>query len=275
MDIIYKILTLCIVSSIPLLSQGSIKTSFADHLFLKKEYYRAITEYEHCLFSETVTEADSVYCHLQIIKSYFQGQDYTSILSYGDTLLRSTKNSNLLDSILFYMGMSYLHLNYPTSARIIFRSKPSIPRFQLYSAISSLYSFDWDNSRNTFAPLFSSADPVVAGTSKTIYERLQHADEISHRSPFLAGALSAMVPGAGYAYTGNYQTGLSTFIINSLLLGSSIELLRKDIKFTGSLVTVFAFGWWVGNIYGGVTSAYKYNENKNTEAVKVFLEGVF
>lgn len=77
---------------------------------------------------------------------------------------------------------------------------------------------------------------------------------LKNRSPWVAGVLSAMVPGLGKVYAGSNAQGLATFLRVALFGGLTAEnYLRHGIKnpqfwFLGGVTTVYYFG----NIYGSV-----------------------
>lgn len=96
-----------------------------------------------------------------------------------------------------------------------------------------------------------------------------------HRSPAVAGLLSAVIPGAGKVYAGKpYQGIASLFPIAALALLTN-ESYRKrgpesaEFYIFGSLLTVF----YVGNIWGSVfTVKIKRKEDENLVHQKVLLD---
>jgi len=78
--------------------------------------------------------------------------------------------------------------------------------------------------------------------------------KLKKKSPWIAGALSAIVPGLGKVYAGSNAQGLATFIRVTLLAGLATEnYLRHGIKnpqfwFFGGLASAY----YVGGIYGSV-----------------------
>jgi len=84
------------------------------------------------------------------------------------------------------------------------------------------------------------------------------------RSPLVAGILSAILPGAGYVYTGQLKEGASAFLINGLLGIGIYELFRNGNTGSGVLTSLVAAPFYFGNIIGSANSAAIEN-NKLTQ----------
>lgn len=90
------------------------------------------------------------------------------------------------------------------------------------------------------------------GELKRLQEQDRRLRGIKKKSPFVAGALSAVVPGLGKVYAGKPRHGLAAFLPTAILGVQAYEAYRKggwkDARFIGyaSLFSVFYFG----NIYG-------------------------
>ena len=85
--------------------------------------------------------------------------------------------------------------------------------------------------------------------------------------------MSAVLPGAGHAYAGYYQTGFASLLLNAALIGASVELVNHDLRITGGTMSVLAFGWYMGNIYGSYTAALKTNRARRSEVMEAYERG--
>lgn len=91
--------------------------------------------------------------------------------------------------------------------------------------------------------------------------------------PWLAASLSAVVPGAGKAYSGQIGHAIATFTMIGVLGGITAESYyrsgKNDIQFwaAGTLLTVF----YIGNIYGSYFSVRVKNEQFNNEINKSII----
>lgn len=80
------------------------------------------------------------------------------------------------------------------------------------------------------------------------------------KKPWIAGTLSAVIPGAGQVYNQNYQSAAMSFILNSLFLATALEL-QKEKLHTSALAAGFIFSiTYVGNILGSVRASHQIND---------------
>lgn len=98
-------------------------------------------------------------------------------------------------------------------------------------------------------------------------KRLKLWDERSltpehYKSPGLAGTMSAVLPGAGQAYVGSWQSAAYSFLINALFLSAAIELQNKGLYATSLSAGVVFSVTYVGGIISAVQSAQTYNRNQ-------------
>lgn len=90
---------------------------------------------------------------------------------------------------------------------------------------------------------------------------IEEGQEIKHKSPALALALSAMVPGLGKVYTNRWKDGILSFITVGLLgYQSYVGFSEKGLNSAFGWVNgTLALGFYAGNLYGSYISAKKYN----------------
>ncbi len=95
----------------------------------------------------------------------------------------------------------------------------------------------------------------------------QRINDLKHKSPFAAGLLSAIVPGAGRFYIGKPGEGVATLLVTGIFALQSMEAYRKDgpksarfILFTSLLSITY-----VSNIWGSVFSVKVANLEKNKQ----------
>jgi len=99
---------------------------------------------------------------------------------------------------------------------------------------------------------------------------MERIKDLPHKRPFLAGLFS-VVPGGGYLYTGRYQDAAVAFVVNAALMGAAYESFDNDLEVLGGLLALIDAGFYAGSIYGGISSAHKFNQsayNQFTEDLK-------
>ncbi len=80
------------------------------------------------------------------------------------------------------------------------------------------------------------------------------------RRPWLAGALSALVPGAGQAYAGSWQGAAVALVLNAALIGATAELAYHRLYFSAAAAGTAASVFYVGNILNAADLAQRRNE---------------
>ena len=83
----------------------------------------------------------------------------------------------------------------------------------------------------------------------------------SGKSPRLGGLLG-IVPGLGYAYSGEYGNAARSLFLNSIFIWGMVEAGERDQWGVFSVVTFFELTWYTGSIYGGADAANRYNRKR-------------
>lgn len=90
------------------------------------------------------------------------------------------------------------------------------------------------------------------------------------KSPSLGGWLG-LVPGLGYAYSGEYANAVRSLILNSLFIYGMVDTAQDEEWGAFTVITFFEITWYTGSIYGGVDSAHRYNQNRLDQALDGIL----
>ncbi len=92
-------------------------------------------------------------------------------------------------------------------------------------------------------------------------EELEKDVLIPRKNPRAAGFLS-ILPGGGFLYCERYQDALVAFLLNGALILASWEAFDQGNPALGGVIAAVEFGFYAGNIYGGIASAHKFNDRK-------------
>jgi len=106
-----------------------------------------------------------------------------------------------------------------------------------------------------------SQESDISGSISYLQHRCEQANDISHRSPFFAGAFSAIVPGLGRGYCGRWGDAFFSLIVVGAPAGLSAYLWDSDPTFAAVMAGLGGF-FYLGNIYGSAKGASIYNEEK-------------
>lgn len=99
---------------------------------------------------------------------------------------------------------------------------------------------------------------LTRAASSTALEELERYGAKPRKSP-RTGGLLGMIPGLGYAYSGEYANAARSLIINSIFIYAMIETAEEDQWGAFTALTFFELTWYTGSIYGGIDSAHRFN----------------
>ena len=101
------------------------------------------------------------------------------------------------------------------------------------------------------------ADPTLAAWQERDRVLLSRYDALPSKSPLLAGALSAVVPGLGRVYLGRWQDGLVSFVLVGLAAVLSAQGFHDEGSHSvrGWIVGSAGALLYVGNVYGSAVGA--------------------
>ena len=80
------------------------------------------------------------------------------------------------------------------------------------------------------------------------------------KSPSTAEWLNTFIPGAGYFYVGQRQTGITALLVNGLFIAASYHFFHRGQVAAGIITVSFEAGWYFGGIIGAGQEAKLYNE---------------
>jgi len=250
------------LSSFDFHSRENLK-KFADYLFCEGDYLRAIEQYgllkDHSASDTTDFKMMLGYSKLGLYKEsnkYFNGIDDKSNF-YSDAYLLSLKNELLIEPKL-----------------IIASNDQSLDSIQLKSfrkltTISMLYEVEFNILRENFISTFDE-DERNAVASFYDFKVDPH-----YKSPALAGILSAIIPGSGKMYVGEWGDGVTALVVTSLFAFLAYDNFRADHTTRAWIFTGLGAFFYAGNIYGSIASAQIFNakiEFEFNEGLNLFLK---
>jgi tetratricopeptide (TPR) repeat protein len=236
--------------------------SFADALYDEKDYYRAITEYKRLIFYKPLS-GEAIKASFRIALSYMEGKRYEAAIFQFKKFRQLYPADPLAMEALFLIGEGLYKLkNYDDAFKYFEKVElaAKLPEMKDRAAAAKGWCLAkkgrWSAAADVYGNLQDSASALT-------YERLSRdltaAIKLPQKSPTLAGALSAIIPGSGQLYLGRKQDALVAFLLNGAFIAGAMESFRKDEDATGAILLFFEAGWYAGNIYGATSGAHKYN----------------
>jgi hypothetical protein len=228
---------------------------FATYLFKSRQYELAAIEFERLLFIKPQNDT----LQAALVKSYSFNFEYKTALSrltkFASSPAELPENLsdlyayNLLADKQFKTALAYLGENRTLSQErvLYYRSYTNLFQKQYFTVLTEL-----DSARHPAESLLVLKEFAEAGVA------------LPHKSPFLAGAFSTLIPGAGKFYTGDWKDGIiSLVMVGAIAFQSYRGFNRGGVSSAyGWIYGTVAAGFYFGNIYGSVKSAQRYNKRK-------------
>ncbi len=227
-----------------LINEGDTKR-FADFLYRNREYYRAISEYKR-LIHFFPNSQHLEYSVFQIGRSYMAGGDWDSAIIYWNQLLNESK-SKTGDFSKIHLLLAISHLD-----------KDHLKPFQLREPHikKALEHLD------LVAPSSSYAEQARSFASDW-----RNRPEPEYKSPWVAGTLSAIIPGSGSYYAERHREGTYAFFITALFYIAALEAYHKEENELALIFGSFTLAFYGGGIYTAVNGVHKLNDRINTDAL--------
>lgn len=224
--------------------------SFIQQLMCDRNYKMAALELKRLIFFKGDTLAVGVYIDAMKCNRVLNLHE-ESIYDYENFYPQKIKKNKDLKKEL---ALSYYEIGSVNKALQILSDSTNSTMLLKGLIYSSQYNF---NEAATSFKKVNKNSPL-AYSSKKALAILEGAKDFKHKSPLIAGCCS-IVPGGGYLYTGHKSSALSSFIVNGLLGYAFFSTLNQENYGLASLIGVFNFSFYVGNVSGSVKSAKRYN----------------
>ncbi len=226
------------------------RLKFADQLYKEKDFLRALGEYKEYLKS---IDNDTV--RFKFSNSFFRIGRYEEAAQNFKTLFTS---STLSEESKFLFYQSNFFQNNFERFRDLYEQKLLIPT-AFKQHIDQLNSITYFLERRNLPPVNNLINPFPDSVQSKLYSFYQMIKNPHKKDPLLAGALSAIIPGAGKVYTQNYSDAAITFAATLLSGYLAISSFENDQAFKGWLFTAATAFFYGGGIYGSAVSAQQFN----------------
>ncbi len=216
----------------------------AEALLNEGEYYRAITEYKRLLYYFPAG-AHTAAAQQRIALALLLGGEPAQALRHIDAQLAGAPDRPPTAAerdgwlVLRAIGRMDLDADQPYTLR-----KPQLERARLdLTAVSPA----------------SPRHEQIAGFLRA----LEEPPDLPHKSPLLAGSLSAVIPGTGSFYVGRVAEGTLALFVNALLISGTVTAFQEHQDGLGVGLGVLALAFYGGSVYAAVSGAHKFNDRAN------------
>ncbi len=238
----------------------------ADHFAPDLDLYRAITGYKRALILIPQGRLERRHqIEFDILLCYYFGSKYLEVI---DTFEKGTLATVSRDFPPFRDLLIILYDSYGKTCNL-WRQQTILKLIQEYDAnlssdlelSTALISADFCQFENFSSQHFR---------GEALKQRMQgfYQNKLSIRK---AQLLNALLPGAGYYYTGQTRTAITAFILNAAFIAATYELFHNGYPAVGAITASLEFGWYFGGINGAGLSAKYYNEQLYNCYAKDFM----
>jgi hypothetical protein len=244
---------------------------FIQHLLENRFYDESIIQLRDLRnLPFTLSAADSINYLLGVSFYYKKELD-----SSNQNLLRiSGKNPDILEKAKILKAFNATHLRqYDTAAKSLSSydfNDPLLGSFaNMELAAISLLKKDTAGFSVLARNFGENKNYAVARAEKALMTHYVNLKSIKTKSPVLAAISSAIIPGSGKAYIGKTGQGISSFLICTVLGLQAWEAYSKA-SWRSPYFFLYSglFGiFYTGNVYGSITAARNYN-NEKYEAIR-------
>jgi hypothetical protein len=235
---------------------------FADHLFGQRDYYRAITEYERFVYLFP-TNPLAGRAGFSAALCYCNGGKFEAAIP----VLRSVRekfpaSEEAREAGLVLAEIQYRLRNYSSAISAVtdaIGEKSDPDRMGRGLILSGLCRLRLGDSEGAIEAARRASADQGRRHDAGVLERAATSLPGDEKSPLFAGALSAVIPGAGQLYVGRPRDAALAFALNGILIAGIVAAFHNDEPVAGAALSIVELAWYSGNVYGAVNAAHKRN----------------
>lgn len=262
---VFPALAILFCMSSPALSlniDGEQQLGYADTLFANQQYLRAAEEYQRFAFFFK-DHPNNRTARFRAGEAFLLAREPAQAVRILQTLVSEEQDDALSMETFFLLAECHLQLNMPTQAvvqlnnAIALSDDPAVED-RAYYRIGWIHieRADWDGAKKAFNRM--STDGRRRHGLERLNEALSGVGDRPTKSPALAGTLS-VIPGGGQLYCHRYEDALIALALNAGFFWAASDAFDNEQYGLGGLLSFVGLGFYLGNIYGAVNDAHKYN----------------
>lgn len=94
------------------------------------------------------------------------------------------------------------------------------------------------------------------------------AAKLPRRDPWVAGGLSALVPGSGHLYAGRPAEALTSLLLNAAFVAGSLWSAKEGCRVSAGILSFLELGWYLGGIESAAEAARRYNREHEDQWIR-------
>ena len=250
---------------------------FARKLYDDGDYYRAVTEAKRYLFLAPDGSGRTEALDL-LARSHYEAGQYDEARDYFAQVAAQDEKPDLAAEAFIYIGRSLEMSGDETGAEEYYRRLAEEEKLPPGRADEihgqALYRLGWlllgqgrwAEASSVFAAVDSGSP--LAEPSLDLSRLALEGESLPQKSPSTAGALSAILPGAGQLYVGRPTDAALAFGLNAAFIWGAVEAAESEKWGLFGLVGLMEVAWYGGNIYNAVNGAHIHNREQRDEFIR-------
>jgi tetratricopeptide (TPR) repeat protein len=243
-----------------------VQLKLGDAFLSEGEYYRAVTEYMKFMILFPGSRKGD-YALFNMGMAYSRGDEHKKAAEAFASVRERYGEGALAPAAAFHEGLSYARLEMPAMAGEAFERVVQIYPSSQYAATALMGKSlllmggeDVAGCRKELERLLAAYPDDGRGAKvREAITLLDREGEPPQKSPLLAGAMSALLPGSGHVYAGHYGDGITSLFLNGLFVAGTVVAVRQENYAVAGIVGVIGLPFYFGNIYGAANAATKWN----------------
>ena len=244
--------------------------SLAEHLFAQGNYDAAITEYKRFLFFQRDdTRVGEVYYNIGL--AYRAQGLWTEAIAALRTATYLATDSETKSEYQLELAVTLIATQNYDLARLelikVTMRTPSALHYRralFLQAVAYIYQFRWEEARESLKNYTTDA---------RLDTLLDAAADMPKKSIRVARILSAIFPGAGQTYVGDWRGGLNALVLNGALGFLTVDAVLDGYYIDAALWTGLIFWrYYRGNTFRAGQAAEQFNLQESHRAAEAILQ---
>jgi len=246
---------------------------YADHLFEKGKFLESEKEYDR-LFK---MDPENIFYLERLLQSLIETKQYNKAIKKTDSLYSDDYCICPKEIMNIYLKLKIITEEYESCNKYL-NIKSLKDTLKVVEYKTAIFMLKEDYEKAT-ALLYSNSSFSKNESKKIngLKVLLEEAGSFEMKKPYIAGILSAVIPGSGKAYSDDPKNGFLAFSIIALYTWQSFRAFEEDGigSVYGWTFGALAIIFYAGNIYGSYKSALKINKFENRVLKEKILEIIF
>jgi tetratricopeptide (TPR) repeat protein len=232
--------------------------AFADHLYERDDYHRAIGEYKRFIYLFP-REPRVIQARFKIGISYGKSGHLDNAIDVFRGILADSPSPEISRSVEYEIGKChFLGRDYLSSSKILMDLNSD--RSLALAGWALLKAGEYREASLSFGKACEAKpEGYLFALCANLSRESRDGESIPRKSAALAAALSVPLPGAGRAYCGRLGDGIFSFLVVAASYAGAYHYYDDDQYTMSASILALGFLFHAGDVYGAYNSARIFN----------------